>query len=48
MGANEPHEVQQDQAQHPAHGLGQFQTQIQAGQRIDSEQPRGEGLGDAG
>ncbi|GAB0176120.1 mitochondrial enolase superfamily member 1 [Grus japonensis] len=31
--------------QGPAHGSGQSQTQLQAGWRMDGEQPRGEGLG---
>ena len=35
MGLCEPHEVQQGQVRGPAHGLGQSQAQIQAGQRMD-------------
>ena len=43
-----PHEVQQGQGQGPAHGLGQSQTQVQAGWRMDWEQPWGERLRGAG
>jgi len=35
VGLCKAHEVQQGQVQGPAPGLGQSQTQIQAGQRID-------------
>jgi len=44
----DPHEVQEGQMQDPAHGSGNSQAQVQAGRRIDWEQPRGEELGGAG
>ena len=47
VGPCKPHEIQQDQVQGPAHGSGQSQAQIQAGQRMDWKQPWVE-LGDAG
>jgi len=48
VGLREHHGVQQGQVQGPAHGLGQSQAQIQAGRRMDWEQPCLEGLGGAG
>jgi len=45
VGLCELYEVQQGLVQGPAHGSGQSQTQVQAGQRVAQEQPRGEGLG---
>ena len=43
-----PQEVQQGQVQGPAPGSRESQTRVQAGQRMDWEQPWGEGLGGAG
>jgi len=34
VGLCEPHEVQQGQVKHPAQESGQFQAQIQPGQRM--------------
>jgi len=48
VGLCRPREVQQGQVQGHAHGLGQSQAQIQAGQRMDGEPPWGEGLGGVG
>ena len=48
VGPCEPCEVEQGQVQGLAHGWGQSQAQIQAGKRMDWEQPWGEGLGGAG
>ena len=44
VGPCKPHQVQQGQVQGPAHGLGKSQAKMQAGQRMDWEQPWGEGL----
>ena len=41
VGLREPHEIQQGQAQGPARGSGQFQTQARAGRRAAWEQPWG-------
>lgn len=46
VGPWKPHEHQQDQVQSPASGSGQSKAQTQAGQKMDLEQPWGEGLGD--
>ena len=48
VGPCEPHEVQQDQEQGPAPGLGQAPLSVQARGARDWEQPCQEGLGGTG